>query len=185
MPAGGANGDVGWVVLIPRLPSEPSRHRVAVWRELRRAGAIQLGQGAWALPADRSYADAISKLVDVIRRNDGDVLVLDAHANDQTTNDRMRSLYDDARRSEWSEFTSECGKCLAELQREIDNQKFTLAELDEEEQNVDRLRRWHRELRVRDLFDAVSTDETQQPLDACIAELEYFTSLVYAAVGLG
>ena len=26
-----------------RIPAEPSRHRVAVWRELRRTGAIPLG----------------------------------------------------------------------------------------------------------------------------------------------
>ncbi|MER6878347.1 Chromate resistance protein ChrB, partial [Amycolatopsis sp. NPDC000673] len=31
------------------MPSGPSRHRVAVWRELRRVGALSLGQGAWAV----------------------------------------------------------------------------------------------------------------------------------------
>jgi hypothetical protein len=172
------------VVLIPRLPSEPSRHRVAVWRELRRAGAIQLGQGSWALPGAPSFTDAVQKLVELVGRNDGDVFVLHASAGDEATNERLRALYDDARRAEWDEFGSECGKCTAELQREIDKKKFTLAELDEEEQNVDRLRRWHRELRVRDLFDAVPIEETQHRLDACVAELDRFTTLVYQAVGL-
>ena len=94
-------------------------------------------------------------------------------------------MYNEARRAEWAEFVSECGKCLAELEREIHQQKFTLAELDEEEQNVDRLRRWHRELRSRDLFDSVPVEQTEQHLDACVAELDRFTALVYAAVGLG
>ena len=82
------------------------------------------------------------------------------------------------------EFESECVKCLAELEREIHNEKFTLAELDEEEQNVDRLRRWHRELRSRDLFDSVPIGETQRQLDACVTVLDRFTTFVYAAVGL-
>ena len=82
------------------------------------------------------------------------------------------------------EFESECGKCLAELAKEIRNEKFTLAELDEEEQNVDRLRRWHRELRSRDLFDSVDEAATQRQLDACAVELDRFTALVYQAVGL-
>jgi hypothetical protein len=30
---------VSWRVITYRLPAEPSRHRVAVWRELRRLGA--------------------------------------------------------------------------------------------------------------------------------------------------
>ena len=79
---------------------------------------------------------------------------------------------------------SECGKCLAELEKEIRNEKFTLAELDEEEQNVDRLRRWHRELHARDVFDSVDAVEIMGKFDECTAALERFTTLVYAAVGL-
>ncbi|MFD0489375.1 Chromate resistance protein ChrB [Saccharopolyspora erythraea] len=37
-------------MLVIRLPAEPSRHRVAVWRELRKAGALLLGHGTWAIP---------------------------------------------------------------------------------------------------------------------------------------
>ena len=96
----------------------------------------------------------------------------------------VRGLYDDARRAEWAEFTAESAKCLAELGKEIRTEKFTLAELDEEEQNVDRLRRWHRELRARDLFDSIDPDEVQGRLDACAARLEQFTALVDTAVGL-
>lgn len=175
----------GGTVLILRLPSEPSRHRVAVWRELRRVGAIQLGQGSWALPASPPFVEAVDKLVELVGQHEGEVLALASSPNDESTRDSISGLYNEARRAEWAEFVSECGKCLAELEREIQKQKFTLAELDEEEQNVDRLRRWHRELRSRDLFDSVPAEQTQQHLDACVAELDRFTTLVYAAVGLG
>ena len=177
-------GRISWVVLIVRLPSEPSRHRVAVWRELRRVGAIQLGQGSWALPAVPAYADIVTSVVELVGRHEGEVLTLNAVAGDDVTADRIRAAYDDARRSEWAEFESECGKCLAELQREIVNEKFTLAELDEEEHNVDRLQRWSRELRLRDVFDSVAVEVTQAHLDGCAAELDKFTALVYAAVRL-
>ena len=177
-------GRIGWVVLIVKLPSEPSRHRVAVWRELRRVGAIQLGQGSWALPEVPAYTDIVSNLIELVGRHEGEVLTLNAVAGDDVTADRIRGLYDEARRAEWAEFESECAKCLAELQREIVNEKFTLAELDEEEQNVDRLRRWSRELRLRDVFDSVPVEVTQAQLDGCVAELDRFTALVYTLVGL-
>jgi hypothetical protein len=112
------------------------------------------------------------------------VLVLDASARDATSRGKLQELYDEARRSEWVEFGSECDKCVAELQREISNEKFTLADLDEEEHNVDRLRRWHRELRVRDVFESVPTAGPQQRFDACVTEFERFTELVYRTVGL-
>jgi hypothetical protein len=41
-----------WVLLIYRLPREPSRHRVAVWRKLRDLGAFYLQDGVAALPED-------------------------------------------------------------------------------------------------------------------------------------
>jgi hypothetical protein len=110
------------------------------------------------------------------------VLVAHAWAHDGV--DPLQTLYDDARRAEWVEFDAECGKAVVELRREIDKQKFTLAELDEEEQNVDRLRRWHRELTIRDRFGAGDRDEMQSRLDECSTELARFTELVYDAVGL-
>lgn len=180
---GADRGDV-WTVLIVRVPSEPSRHRVAVWRELRRVGAVQLGQGSWALPEAPPFDGFIDKIVALVGQHEGEVMALRSAAADEATAQRIRGLYDSARRAEWVEFVSECGKCLAELEKEIRNEKFTLAELDEEEQNVDRLRRWHRELRSRDVFDSVDEAEIMARLDACTTELERFTALVYNAVGL-
>lgn len=178
------NVDVRWAVLIVKLPAEPSRYRVAVWRELRRAGATQLGQGSWAFPVTASTAETLDKLFELIRRGDGDVVALDAAPIDDLSRDRLRELHDEARRAEWTEFVSECGKCVAELKREIAKKKFTLAELDEEEQNVERLRRWHRELMVRDLFRAQPPAVMQGHLATCLSELERFTDLVYAALGI-
>ncbi len=177
------DGDA-WTVLIVRVPSEPSRHRVAVWRELRRIGAVQLGQGCWALPDAPPFAGFVERIVALVSEHEGESFALVAAAADDATSRRIRSLYDDARRAEWAEFTSECTKCLAELDKEIRTEKFTLAELDEEEQNVDRLRRWHRELRARDIFDSIDPDEVRGHLDACTSALDHFTTLVYAAVGL-
>ena len=40
------------MLLVYRLPREPSRHRVAVWRKLRDLGALYLQDGVAALPED-------------------------------------------------------------------------------------------------------------------------------------
>ena len=155
-----------------------------MWRELRRVGAVQLGQGSWALPDAPPFDGFVDKIVVLVGQHEGEVLALTASAADEMTGRRIRGLYDEARRAEWVEFVSECGKCVTELEKEIRTEKFTLAELDEEEQNVDRLRRWHRELRSRDVFDSVDANEMTHRFDECTAALERFTALVYNAVGL-
>ena len=53
--------------MLARLPAEPARHRMAVWRELRRSGAISLGQAVWAipdLPAVRPLLERLAQLVE-------------------------------------------------------------------------------------------------------------------------
>ena len=41
-----------WVLLVYKIPPEPSRHRVAVWRKLKSLGALYLQDGVAALPED-------------------------------------------------------------------------------------------------------------------------------------
>lgn len=173
-----------WVVAVIRVPSEPSRHRVAVWRELRRGGAIPLGAGTWALPATALTAETMDKLRDLIARAPGaELLVLDAHGRDEVSEGRLREQYTAAREEEWAEFLSDCAKFHAAVDGVLARAKFTLAELEEKEQSLDRLRRWHRELTLRDLFGAPSSGEATIALKESTERLEDYTQRVYAALG--
>jgi hypothetical protein len=164
-----------------KLPAEPSRHRVAVWRELRRAGALALGQGVWALPAFPAFDQSVQRAIELAERA-GEVLFLDARGHDETQSRRLQDLFTTGREEEWIEFISDCGKYQAELDHELAEQKFTVAELDEEEQSLERLRRWYRELKLRDLFGAPSATEAEQQLRQCQTRLEDFANRVYSAL---
>ena len=171
-----------WTVLIVRLPAEPSRHRVAVWREMRRVGALLLGQGVWAIPATPAFAAGLERAVTLAARGDGEVVLLDAAGRDEANAARLEGLFTAARQAEWAEFLADCAKYEAELDKEIRTAKFTLAELDEEEQSLERLRRWYRELKVRDLFGAPAAAEAEQRLKHCAERLEDYADRVYQAV---
>src|ERR1035438_10271005 len=54
--------DEGWLLLVYRVPSEPSRLRAAVWRRLKSLGAIYLQNSAAALPASIGAERALRKL---------------------------------------------------------------------------------------------------------------------------
>ena len=51
--------------------------------------------------------------------------------------------------------------------------------IDPGHRGLERLRRWYRELRTRDLFGAPSHDEAERRLKACTERLEDFAELVY------
>ncbi len=168
-----------WIVLTYRLPAEPSRHRVAVWRELRKVGAVSLQQATWALPARHDFVEAASRAVGLIEQGEGDALVFDAVPRGQGMEARLEELFTAEREEEWTEFLAECGKFDQEIAKEIRNEKFTAAELDEEDQNLERLRRWFRDLRRRDVFVAASQHSAEQRLKECAELLEDFAERVY------
>ncbi|MEN0138277.1 MAG: Chromate resistance protein ChrB, partial [Rhodococcus sp. (in: high G+C Gram-positive bacteria)] len=60
--------------------------------------------------------------------------------------------------------------------------KFTLAELEEEEQSLERLRRWHRDLKARDVFGARNADEATARLQHCTRRFEDYAERVIASV---
>jgi len=174
-----------WVLLTYRLPPDPSRHRVAVWRELRKAGALSLQQATWAVPARRDFTDAISRALALIERAEGGALVFDAAPRGPEMTAQLEALFTAEREEEWSEFLAECNKFDHEIAKEIRTQKFTAAELDEEEQNLERLRRWFRELRARDVFVAPSQEAAERRLKDCVELLETFAERVYEYGGGG
>jgi hypothetical protein len=165
---------MAWRVITYRLPPEPSRHRVAVWRELRRLGAVSLQQGAWAVPDGEPFEAGFAQVVEGIKAAGGQPVVL-AVADDQVSVAQLEALFTAQREAEWGEFLSDCGKYEAELADEVAKGKLTLAELDEEEQSLDRLRRWYRTIRARDLFGAPSAPVAERRLKECTEALEDFT----------
>ena len=168
----------------PERPADRARHRVAVWRELRRGGAIPLAAGTWALPATPLTFETVDKVQELIgRAPGGELLVLEGRGRDGVSEASLRDQYTSAREAEWVELLADCAKFHAEIDREIAKQKFTLAELEEEEQSLDRLRRWHRDLALRDTFGAASADLALVALKESTERLDDYAERVYRALG--
>lgn len=172
-----------WLIVTYRLPAEPSRHRVAVWRELRRVGALSLQQATWAVPNRADFAESVARAVALVERAGGECLVFEANPRGEEADGRLQQLFTADREDEWGEFLSECDKFDREIEREIKIEKFTAAELDEEEQNLERLRRWFRDLRTRDVFLAPSQEEAERRLKGCMEILEDFAEQVFERQG--
>jgi vacuolar-type H+-ATPase subunit I/STV1 len=110
------------------------------------------------------------------------VIVLRAAGRGAADAARLTALFAEARQAEWAEFIADCGKFDAEIDSEIAKGKFTLAELEEEEQSLERLRRWQRELATRDVFGAPGAAEAAQQLKHCTEKLAGYTELVFQAL---
>src|SRR5262249_23204617 len=68
-----------WLLLVYRVPNEPSAKRVSVWRKLKRLGAVRLHDGAWALPANDQTREHFQWLGSEIIEMGGQASVWDSH----------------------------------------------------------------------------------------------------------
>ena len=66
------------MLLIYRIPREPSRHRVAVWRKLRDLGALYLQDGVAALPEDAVTREQLEWLQLRVREAGGEATLWEA-----------------------------------------------------------------------------------------------------------
>ena len=69
-----------WVFLLYRLPRDPSTPRIALWRNLRRLGVVQLADGLVALPLDARTKEQLEWLADDVIEAGGEASIWVAEA---------------------------------------------------------------------------------------------------------
>jgi hypothetical protein len=73
---------LSWIALSYRLPPQPTRLRLAVWRRLKRIGAVLLHDSIWVLPADGTTREAFEWLAEEIEEQGGTALIWEAQSLD-------------------------------------------------------------------------------------------------------
>src|SRR5579859_173480 len=66
----------GWRLLIYTVPSEPSRKRAFVWRELKKAGAVYLRDSVCALPELPAAAESLDAIASKVEEFGGEALLV-------------------------------------------------------------------------------------------------------------
>ncbi len=173
-----------WLLIIAQLPATPSSLRVNVWRRLRNAGAASLQNGVWVLPRTESNEAFTERLRGYIRQNEATAQILLVQALNQAVHEDILARFEADRNQEYGEFEEQCGKLLAEIEKETAAGKFNFAELEENEQNLQRLRKWIAKIRQRDFSTAAQSPSATAALRNCHQKLQDFARQVYAKEGI-
>ncbi len=169
--------DMTWLLLVYRIPSEPTRLRATVWRRLKSLGAVYLQNSAAALPASDSAERALRKLRRDILDMNGTAVLLTCSALAGGLD--MVGLFQAARNSEYDEILDKCEDFHAGLDKEYAANHFTYGELEENEVELVKLRNWFAQVAGRDVFSAPSRSATADALDKCEEALEVYAARVY------
>ena len=120
-----------WVLLVYKIPREPTASRAAVWRKLKRLGALLLHDAVWVLPATPWTREQFQWLTVEIGELGGDAYLWESHLllNGQT----------DA--------------LVQQFQARVDaGYQEILDELDQEDADLVALSRTYQQVRAQDYF---------------------------------
>jgi hypothetical protein len=87
--------------------------------------------------------------------------------------------WNEARAEEYGELISESEKLIAEIDKEFAKQKFTLAELDQEEAELDKLKRWHERITARDVCGCDRASEAETAMEQAGEALARYLTAVF------
>ena len=168
-----------WLVLVYRVPSEPSRLRATVWRRLKTAGAVYLANSVAALPESSAAERVLRRLRAEVEDMGGSAQLLRAEA--LVGQAEVIAAFNTARDAEYTEVILRCEDFLAEIDKETHAGKFTYAELEENEEDLTKLRGWLDKIRVQDTLAAARAQEAISAVQTCAEALDIFAEQVYAA----
>src|SRR5215211_9379199 len=140
-----------WLLLLFSLPTNRNTERVAVWRRLKKVGAVQIKTSTYLLPDQPTQYEQFQWLAQQIRDYGGDSTLVRAQHIEGLTNQKATAMFNDARAKDYATVRKS-------LQTLIARRKNIGA--DEAAGELERLTRQFREIRDVDFFESARGHET-------------------------
>jgi hypothetical protein len=148
---------VRWLMLMYQVPSEPSRLRTAVWRRLKALGAVYVAHSVAVLPespgAERALRAEVGQMGGTAQLVCAEPLLGQAD---------FTARYNQARDEKYAEVMGRCEDFLAEIARKADAGPFSYAELEENDEDLAKLRSWLGKVTARDILGGCGPSRGRQ-----------------------
>jgi hypothetical protein len=172
-----------WLFFSYSLPAEPSKARVYTWRQLKKLGAVNY-QSVWVLPYSKERLEDLNKLMGSIESHKGESLLIEGKSLTRGQEDRIHKAFADSRNEEYRELIEKCEDYFREIDFEIQRQNFIFAEVEENEEELEKLKQWLKKVSKRDVLDVPLRKVAVEKLKRCEKRFEEFSQRVYEHVQL-
>ena len=152
--------------------------RAGVWRKIKGMGAIYVQNSVAALPASSSVERAFRALRAEINEMGGMAYVFNSTA--LAGGSHLAEAFNLARDEEYEEIIDRCEDFLQQVRKEYDAEHFTYAELEENEEDLTKLKRWLEKVHDRDVLGAKRFENVVAALDKCEQSIDAYAARVYS-----
>lgn len=172
---------LAWLLLTYKVPPDPATKRIALWRRLKGMGAVYLQNGVCLLPKTDDHFRRLKMLENDVSKMGGESVILETVALDRAQEDKVVYRFKADRDDQYREFLGRCADFEAEIAKEIAFNKFTYAELEEEDTDLKKLQGWLEKIKKLDFYGATLSAEASERLRGCEALLDSYAQRVFDA----
>jgi hypothetical protein len=175
-----------FLVLVYRMPTKPTAGRVAVWRLLKKAGAVYLQDSVCVFPDLTRVRRELEPVLERIDEKRGSYHLLPLRKLDEEEAEKIIALFRDQASKHYLEIVEDCEvNFVKEIEFEHFRQNYTYEEAEEIRMEFEKLGTWFDRVQDRDWFDAPHRTEARDWLKRCERMLEGFEAKVFERHGKG
>ncbi|HLY91124.1 MAG TPA: Chromate resistance protein ChrB [Acetobacteraceae bacterium] len=175
--------EMQWLLIAYKVPPEPAAGRVAIWRRLKGMGAVYLQNGVCLLPKTDDHIRRLKMLENDATEMGGEAVILETIGFDASQEQKVLERFRADRDDQYREFIGKCDAFEAEIAKEFRIEKFTFAELEEEDAELRKLQGWLEKIRKLDFYDAALGGTAGERLRACEMLLDQYAQRVFEVQG--
>lgn len=173
-----------WLLLIYKVPRDPTRFRTYLWRQMRMLGALSLQQMVCVLPKTPDHESEMQRLVAKIEEFRGEAHVLTFTSPSKEWEDRIITRFNATINEDYAEVAENEERFQDEIHRETRKEKFTFVELEDMEDDREKINREMARVQARDFFGAPGRSEAEAQMAETKKLFKEFSRKVYAREGV-
>jgi hypothetical protein len=168
-----------WLLLTYKVPPEPAKRRIALWRRLKSMGAVYLQNGVCLLPKTEDHVRRLKMLENDVAEMGGESVILETVALDQGQGEKVVTRFKADRDEVYREFLDRCADFEGEIAKETAANHFSYAEIEENDVDLKKLQGWLEKIRKLDFYGATLAAEAEERLRACETLLDTYAQRVF------
>jgi len=173
-----------WLLLIYKVPQDPTRFRTYLWRQMRMLGALSLQQMVCLLPRTPDLESEFMRLAYKIEEFGGEANLLEITSPNREWEDRIIASFNATVDEEYAEIAENEERFQDEIRRESRKKKFTFTELEDMEADREKISREMAKVQARDFFGAPGRLIAEAQMAESRKLFEEFSRKVYAQEGV-
>jgi hypothetical protein len=169
-----------FLLLVYRMPAKPAAGRVAVWRNLKKIGAVYLQDSACVIPDTAALRRELAPILERIGASEGRYHLFPLRRLPSGEEEKLIGLFLEQTAGHYREIIENCEvNFVKEIEFEHFRKNFTYEEAEEIRMDFEKICTWFDRVQARDWFGAPNRAEALSWLQRCEALLEDFEAKVF------